>query len=503
MIARTEPGLRIFFPFFFMMNFIKATTLPFFFASLLLAVLPASADTLQPALKSGIWEGTAADSFPAVITGVYVRGNRVSRADIIKMYIGLDTGMIYDSVLAAAGKRRLLNTNLFSKVVVFPIHKSDGIAVYILVTELFYLVPSAGGDYYDKKYGGNVLWYRLCVGLSIQNFRGRFETFSVRASVWEDKSLGISWSKPLAPSPYFFGIAANIREYPDLNFLWRRLSVNGGVTAGRTIFDNSRISLSITPTYSLIDSTVDNRLVKKFKEVYTSAGWSIDRKDRSFDPQKGWSMYAGALTNAFCTDYTPYLQLNGGLRLYHRGFFYADRFAYRVQTALRSNDGGIFQGLYIGGQSTIRGFAQDQLGIPSFRNGYSVMNDYIVASSEYRFPLWTMPSPETWFQPGYFEALKKIYYWLSPDYIDLLKDFYVRFDGAVFVDAGHIWNSVAHPFVQAENGMGFGAGLRAMAPTLRRSLGLDIAWGAIPHSKRPYLDFLSQPTLQLYLDLYF
>jgi hemolysin activation/secretion protein len=110
---------------------------------------------------------------------------------------------------------------------------------------------------------------------------------------------------------------------------------------------------------------------------------------------------------------------------------------------------------------------------------------------------------ETWFQPGYFEALKKFYRWLSPDYIDLLKDFYVRFDGAVFVDAGHIWNSAAHPFVQAENGVGFGAGLRAMAPTLRRSLGLDIAWGAIPHSKHPYLDFLSQPTLQLYLDLYF
>jgi len=446
---------------------------------------------------------TAPGTFPQKITKIFVNGNRVTRASIIKMYIGLDTGMTYDSVLAAAGKRRLLNTNLFSKVDIVLIHKHDGVNVYIIVGEYFYLVPSAGGDYFGKKYGQNDLWYRLCLGLTDQNFRGNFETFSMRASVWEDKSLSLSWSKPLPPSPYFFGIGAGAHEYPDLNFPWRHLAVSGGVSAGRTLFDNSRVSLSLVPSYSVVTSESDNDLIKKFKEVYANLGWSIDHKDRSFDPQYGWALCANVLTNAFYTDYTAYSELDGDLRLYQKGFFHADRFAVRLQTALRTNDGGIFKGLYIGGQNTVRGFAQDQFGIPNSSTGFTVMNDYAVASAEYRFPIWTMPSCDVWLPPEYFEALKNFYKFILPDYIDLLKEFYLRFDGALFVDAGHIWHDVAHPFVLPENGMGFGAGLRVMAPTLRRSVGFDVAWGAIPHSQRPRLVFCREPTYQLYLDMYF
>jgi outer membrane protein assembly factor BamA len=440
---------------------------------------------------------------PLKITKIFVNGNRVTRSSIIRTYIGLDTGMTYDSVLAAAGKRRLLNTNLFSKVDIVLIHKQDGVNVYIIVGEFFYLVPSAGGDYFGKRYGNYELWYRLGLGLADQNFRGSFETFSIRASVWEDKSLSLSWSKPLAPSPYFFGIGAGAHEYPDLNFLWRHLAVTGGVSAGRTLFDNSRASVSLIPSYSVVTSATDNHVVKKFREVYANLGWSIDRKDRSFDPQNGWALCTGVLTNAFYTDYTAYAEFDGDLRLYHKGFFYADRFACRLQTALRSNDGGIFKGLYIGGQSTVRGFPQDQLGIPKSSNGFTVMNDYVVASTEYRFPIWTMPACDVWLPPEYFEALKNFYKWLLPDYIELLKEFYLRFDGAVFVDAGHIWRTVDHPFVLPENGMGFGAGLRVMAPTLRRSVGFDVAWGAIPHAQRPRMVFYREPTYQLYLDMYF
>ncbi len=477
-------------------------------ASFILISSPLNADTLQQPPERQVREslistGTLADSFPLKITMVYVNGNRVTRADFIRMYIGLDTGMIYDSVRAAAGKRRLLNTNLFSKVDVIPIRKNQGVDVYIIVTELFYIVPSAGGDYIVGKYGErNVdkdgdttfpLWYRLRMGLSIQNFRGRMETFSIQTSVWDDRALSLSWSKPFVPTPYFFGIGAGVHEYPDINKQWERIIVNGRLSGGRTMFGNSRLALSFVPTFSRIDTvyfdsgsrkfSVDyNNAINKVKEIYSAVGWSTDRRDRSYDPLSGWAVYTDALTNSLCTDYNRYLQLDGDLRWYHRGFFGPDHFAYRAQATIRTNNGGIYKSLYIGGDGSVRGFNRDQLGLSG------IMNDCVVLSAEYRFPIWTMPSFDVW---------------LLSDYSDMLKNFYLRFDGALIGDAGHIWNDLYHPFTERENGAGAGAGLRIMAPTLRRSACIDVAWG-IPGTSHPsWVIFSPVPVVYLYLDTYF
>jgi outer membrane protein assembly factor BamA len=460
---------------------------------LLLLVFSPRGDTLQPPPSPAVQDSAAlthqaaADSFPSKITQLFVNGNRVTRSDIIRMYVGLDTGMTYDSVLAAAGKRRLLNTNLFSRVDVVALRKPDGVHVYIIVTELFYVYPEGGGDYIFGKYGDTTppipLWYRLRLGLTIQNFRGALETFSIHTSIWEDRSLSASWSKPLLPSPYTIGVGAGVRDYPEINFPRRRLLINGRVSGARTLFDNSRVYLSFSPTYTRIDSVNDDANVKHLKELYTALGWSTDRRDRSYDPVNGWYFCGDAFTNAlYAGDYNRYVQFNTDLRLYHRGPFCSDHLAFRLQTVLRPNDAGPYRGLYMGGDGSIRGFWQDELG----RSG--PMNDYAMLSTEYRFPLWTLPCFDIW---------------LLSDYSDMLKSFFARLDGAVFVDAGNIWHDIGHPWMQHEDGVGIGAGLRAMLPTLRRSVCFDVAWGAIPRSAPARLAFLSCPNYYLYLDLYY
>jgi outer membrane protein assembly factor BamA len=479
-----------------------------FTAILFLLFASLHADTLQkppeqPAQDSGITKETTEDSFPAKIKKIYINGNRVSRSDIIRMYVGLDTGMTWDSVTAASGKRRLLNTNLFSKVNIVALRKAAGIDVYIMVTELFYLYPEGGGDYILGKYGDTTghrypLWYRLRLGLSIQNFRGCFETFSVRTSIWDDRALSLSWSKPFVPSPYSAGISAGIRDFPEINFPRRRFIVNGRISAGRNVFDNSRVWLSLSPTYSRIDSILswhkstyvkDPSTIKHLKEVYSAVGWSTDRRDRSYDPVKGWLISADALTNVlYAGDYNKYIQFDADLRLYHPGFLYADHFAYRLQTVVRPNDAGGYRGLYIGGDGSIRGFYQGQVGLPSRENNAAFMNNYVVGTAEYRFPIWTMPSFDVW---------------LLSDYSDMLKGFYMRLDGGAFVDAGHIWHDLAHPFVEQDNGVGFGAGLRIMMPTIRRSVCIDVAWAGTPRQRPPHITFLNEPNYSLYLDMYF
>jgi outer membrane protein assembly factor BamA len=466
------------------------------------------ADTLQSSLPV---PQIQSDSFPLKITKIFVNGNKVTRADIIRMYIGLDTGMTYDSALAAAGKRRLLNTNLYSKVDVVPIRKHDGVNVYIIITELFYLFPEVGGDLFFEKYGDDsLMWWRLHLGLTIQNFLGDMETFSVRGSIWDDRSLSLAWSKPISPSPYFLGLGAGIRDYPEINFPRRRFLFSGRITGGRTLLENSRVYLSIAPTFTRIDTLSDfpdvknTNVVSTSREVNSSVGWSTDHRDRSYDPTHGWMFCVEALTNAlYAGNFNRYLQFSTDIRLYHHGFFNLDRFAYRLQAVVRANDAGVYRGLYIGGEGTIRGYASDQFGLTG------VMNDYGVLSAEYRFPLWTMPCLGLW-KIAWFDDRSPLYdNPLLAASADLLKEFYLRFDGALIGDAGDIFSNIRHPLTgPKENAGGVGVGIRAMAPTLRRSLCFDVVW-RVPGTSNPITsppkDFYSWkcPAWHLYLDMYY
>ncbi len=445
---------------------------------------------------------------PDKIVAININGNHVTKSFLIQMYIGIDTGMVYDSAKIAQGKHRLLNTNLFSKVDIVPLRKTDGIHVYIIVTEFFYLYPEGGGDLFFQKYGNDQMWWRLRLGLTLQNFRGMLESFSTRVSIWEDKSIAMSWSKPLVPSPYYFGIGAGVHDFPEFNYSRRRTIVNGRILVGRNIFNNSKIAVSLLPTFTQIDSMlvvdtaksdndkvyiIDNSNKKNLKELYTTVGWYTDHKNRSFDPTSGWSLSVDALTNAiYAGSYNRYFQVNSDFRFYHCGFFKSDRFAYRSQLTLRANDAGSYRGLYIGGEGTIRGFGRDQFGMTA------IMNDYAIITAEYRFPLFTTPA---------FDAL------LSPlcemqllsDYSTLMREFYLRFDGALVADAGHIFNSITSPITgPRENAGGAGFGIRAMMPTLRRSICFDVVWG-VPGTSNPLPAsyFWKEPAFHLYIDMYY
>jgi len=417
------------------------------------------------------------------IIKIYFNGNRVSHENILKMYLGIDTGMIYDSALVASGKHRLMSTNLFSKVDVLPLQKYNGIVLYVVVSELFYLLPDGGGDYVDRKYGENVLWYNLGLGLTIKNFGGDFETVAIRASGWENRSVGISWNKPIFPSPYIIAFSANVREYPDFNFPWQRFYANGRIAVGRRILgksildnDKSNISVSLAPTFSTITDTGSSTPFASNKELYAMAGIYIDDKATEFDTKKGWSLFVNLLSNAmYAGIYNRYGQLNMEVCSFQPGFLDQNVFACKAQLVCRTNDGGPYKALYIGGNGSVRGFTSDEIGLSN------IMNDYVLFSGEYRFPMWTMPA---------FDA------WVLSAYSDQFRNVTMRFDGALIADAGHIWHDVQYPFINRENAVGIGAGLRVMLPALQRSGCIDFVWGGYQdHTSSPKFHFFSSPLM--------
>ncbi len=425
--------------------------------------------------------------FPQKIVSITYCGNYFTKSIMLRTYLGIDTGMVYDSATIAAGKKRLMDTYLFSKVAVLRLQKPDGIHVYVLVTEFFYWIPTGSIDLFQGKYGNdNSAWWRMRLGLSMLNFRGLFETFSVQTSFWEDKALTLAWSKPFVRTPYFFSAGLSGEQTPDLNFP-RNLSFGGGyLTFGRRLFGNSRAFISIIPSYNRVDR-IDSLSVPnstfQYGEVMSRIGWITDRKNRSYDPTRGWEEATYLSTNAIYAGTSfRFLQWNNDLRLYHGGFFSQDRFAMRMQVALRTNDGGPYKGLYIGGESTVRGWATDALGRDS------IMNDYVTLSGEYRFPLWSTPA---------FDLP------VLCDYAASLKDFYFRTDGAIILDGGNIWRYLPHPFGVHRDAAGAGFGIRIMAPTLLRSACADIVWPLSPHQHPNGVGYSTVPGYNLYLDMFY
>jgi len=507
MIARTEPGLRTFFPFFSGRQtfIVDLGGSPVFsgeridqmnphLKQIVLLAAAAFAASIAPVKADSLPAAPTADSMPTPprkIVQINYCGNRTTSPRMLRMYLGIDTGMVFDSVMVAVGKKRLMDTYLFSKVQVLHLQKPDGIYVFVLVTEFFYLMPTGGGDIIQGRYGNpKDVWYRLRLGISEQNFRGLFETFSAAVSVWDDKALSLSWSKPFAPSPYFLSVGAGVEEYPDLSFPRRRLVASGRITGGMRLLANSKTYLSISPSYNrieLVDSTNlrDNEIIPgstiSYSELFTQWGWITDKRNRSFDPSAGWYIQTSLGTNVLHpgTD-NPFLQWNGNLQLFHEGPFAVDKFACRLTTTLRSNDAGPYRSLYIGGTGSIRGWPSDYLGRSA------IMNDCAVFSGEYRFPIWPTPT---------FDLP------MLCDYAPSLRGFYLRADGAVIFDAGQIWRDLPHPFETHENGEGFGIGLHVLAPTLLRSACMDVVWPFQTAQQPPHVHYSLTPGWHLYLDM--
>ena len=467
-----------------------------------------SADSIEPSLNPVVYASDSVNKpvLNKTIHAVIIRGNKRTQEFVIRGYLPFDTRSAYDSSMLSIAKRRLERTGLFSEVNLFAIQKAKGVDIHIIVAEMFFIpIDNAGLTYYSRRYGQDYGWLKFSFGLTDFNFGGRAESFAVWGSFWESKGLGVSWSKPLLPSPYSLSISASVNEGPDLLSARRLFFTAGSVSVGRKLFENSRVSLSITPIYSILDTVDAPSLQHKFYETFIGLGWSTDRRDHGFAPSRGWSFSCEAKSNYLLTadssnDAIPlktskYAQFSLDARLYHRGIFENHVVGYWLKTTVRDADGGPFRILAAGSDGSLRGYRSGELG------GRVRANDRITFALEYRYPIWTAPIIEfPWLDnlPNPLRTLAQ----------DATKGFFYRFDGAMIADGALLWNAIediAHPFtMDQEHGLGLGCGLRLLYPNLRRSFCIDIVYPVyIAGLPAATVSTASGPTVHWYIDMYF
>ena len=473
-----------------------------FFLVFLIAILgaaPAGSAEAPGAPSSPVPGGACRESVSAgrlPIRHLYIAGNKVTKADVIKMFLKIDTGMVYDSIALKAAKERLEATNLFIKVALLPIKKTSGIDLYVVVKEPIYLgFPALDLTPLSSRYGQSGTWYCPFVGLEFTNLRGRMESLRVSLRLWEWRSLAVSWSKPLLPTPYFVGIGAFADRRPDNALHLDRLEYAASVTAGRKFFERSRAYGSIIPDYqekrlwdssgALADTT--------FRQVFGALGWYTDHRSSAFDPSRGWTVFFETRSNYIyygkCD--TPYVQFAVDAKFYHPCFFDNDKMAYRASLVSRTNDAGIQNRLALGGVNSVRGYG---IGGIDLRSSAS---ESFLFSWEYRFFLYQIPCL-TRFIPSKINNMASAY-WCD------LNDLSPHIDGALIFDYGRVAKDFSS--LASLSGPGYisgtdvGIGLRLSEPKLRESGCLDIVWPENPYTHA--IKFVALPSWCAYLNLPF
>jgi len=429
------------------------------------------------------------------IKEVVIQGNKRTDTDIVKHYLKIDTGMVFDSSLVTAAKKRLKSTDLFSKIDIITLIKPDGIHVYVILIEgLHYNVYDIGGEYYLYKYRHEEFWWRLRLGVEDMNFRGRMEVLRVHASIWDCRSLSVSWQKPLFPSLWYFSTSVYAEERPE-DVRWiDHTSASLRLSIGRKFLSNSRAFLGVIPFYEKMiiysynaDTTAVLKQSRHIKEVFTSLSSGTDFRDKKYDPESGFLMFHDLRTNSLYSGIVKsYYQYTGDFRFFFPFFFDDHKFASRLQIHMRNRNTGIYHPLQYGGDfSSLRGYFKNE-----FPHKIKI-NDALLFSFEYRFPILRFP-------PMKVPVLSH--------FSDLFSALEYRVDGALIFDYGRMAPSLGElfdPDGKIESGTGIGAGLRIMVPTIRKSAVIDVVWGEDPTTGRGDIHFIKSPTWHLYVDTFY
>jgi outer membrane protein assembly factor BamA len=254
-------------------------------------------------------------------------------------------------------------------------------------------------------------------------------------------------------------------------------------TVGRYLGQRSKVYATLMPSFSSrtradlkpseftvpADVHLYNAIHEEsFQELLFLIGWSTSLGEHlGYDPSHGMRFGVTTRTNALWPrdEDHGYFQLDTENRFYHPGFTKESRFAYRLATTMRLDTAGLYDGLYAGGLGGPRGWGESALGA----GAAYVANNRVLTSVEYRFPLFTTPTIS-------FDKLAQFH--------EGLREFYYRLDGAFFIDGAFLWHRLEEPMHgDSEWGLGVGAGLRVMAPTLRRAVSLDFGWSIGPGSR--------------------
>ncbi len=446
----------------------------------------------------------------SLIDHVLIAGNERTKVETIDREAGLKTGMPLSFVALADAQRRLSALGLFRKIQVSPVTRGPGNrydvlviveeapvysigygggveGAYVLKTNAATGLPEQRFDVAPRGFfeiGRRNLWGKnRSLNLFVRGALRTSETFNTDqappGSTTAASSAGINEYRILVAyrEPLFMGLPFDLTGTVNVDqairstfdFNRKQLFAEGSHRFGSSVGVAGRYSLSENRIFNArIDPASALDVDKLFPQVRLSAfSGSITRssRDDAFDPTRGMLLsfdatlaaraigsevgFAKGFMQAFIYKQVPSLGgavLAAGARL---------GLANGFRQAVQQPDGSVTvidqeipaaERFFSGGDTSVRGFALDQLGSASVldQNGVSNGgNGLVVFNAELRMPIWKRKS----------------------------------LGGVVFVDTGNVFATMGDmDLAQLRTAVGFGARWKSPVGPLR----LDFAWKLHP-----------------------
>jgi outer membrane protein assembly factor BamA len=246
----------------------------------------------------------ARDNDSTVITGNYsvkidtilIRGNYITEDYIILRELTFKQNDTLTYKQALYNKDRVYSLDIFNQVKIFPVSYHNKIIAVIDVVESWYIwpIPFAelkNGDWKKISYG---------IDLVVKNFRGRDETFRIKAGLGYDPSLTFDYIIPVLnynQNIYLdTKLSYNLVENKSLiaqqryGSIFDQKMINAQVTLGKRIalFHN----IAVTAGYNYVETPLyvpginaSNQRIDRV--LYCGAGYAFDTRDLAQFPKNG------------------------------------------------------------------------------------------------------------------------------------------------------------------------------------------------------------------------
>lgn len=399
---------------------------------------------------------------PVYVGKIDIRGNLKTRDLVIRRELRIYPGEKFNGDRIKKSKERLYNLGYFESVSfdTEPTETPDIQNLVVTVKETKTGEFSFGGGYssVDMLVGFVEITQRNFDIMNFPTFTGGGQNLTIKAQVgMVNSDFNISWTDPwVFGKPYAFGFdlyrAAHNREN-DVGWAYDEVRMGGDLRLGKDFTDDLKGLLTYRLENVKISNLADDAGPDLSREVGSnlisslSFDLAFDTRDNVYVPNKGY-LLNGSIQDAGGIFFGDKDFIKGtGSAAYYVTFF--DKVV--IELKARGGAAGaygdsnyvpIYERFFAGGANTIRGYRERRIGPRDSGSGQPVGGTAIaLANAEATFPL-------------YEKVLK----------------------GAVFFDAGDVWNIKKIDNVYYDNGLKYGAGIGVRVKTPIGPLKLDYGW---------------------------
>lgn len=367
---------------------------------------------------------------------IIIHGNDRTRDQVILREMKQQKGAPLDLALVEEDQKRILNLQLFNRVIIIGEPYKEGVLLRVVVTEMWYIYP------FPILYINEKDWDKLSygAGISHMNFRGNNETLSLAFWLGWDPGLRLDYMNPWFGGglKLYTNLSLSLNKIRSKHFQNRvdeRHSI-ASWTIGRRFGYHTLLSLDLGARRVSFSPAVEGgTLSEKGTDTYAWTGLrlQLDHRDLFEYPHKGWLVALGAVKNGLPGKAVDYWRFAGDLRAY-LPLPRKMTLAFRNAAALSRGTVPIYDMLYLGYSERIRGHFTDRI---------EGTNRYI-ASAALRFPLL----PIRYVNLADYPYLRNLKFGISM---------------GIFADAGLVWQRYEDPALRKMIA-GYGVGLHFHLP---------------------------------------